>query len=95
MKKKKHEIKKKKKKTPICIGSDQKLFLFLLFIRQDVTWILFEFRFKDQRSVWLNISYEMAKKYFLNFRIKRLRKVKRITSRFHFWPIQVISPARK
>lgn len=49
--KKKHEIKKKKKKTPICIGSDQKLFLFLLFIRQDVTWILFEFRFKDQRSV--------------------------------------------
>lgn len=86
---------KKKKKTPICIGSDQKLFLFLLFIRQDVTWILFEFRFKDQRSVWLNISYEMAKKYFLNFRIKRLGKVKRITSRFHFWPIQVISPARK
>lgn len=93
--KKKHEIKKKKKKTPICIDSDQKLFLFLLFIRQDVTWILFEFRFKDQRSVWLNISYEMAKKYFLNFRIKRLGKVKRITSRFHFWPIQVISPARK
>lgn len=64
--KKKHEI-KKKKKTPICIGSDQKLFLFLLFIRQDVTWILFEFRFKDQRSVWLNISYEMAKKILLKF----------------------------
>lgn len=65
--KKKHEIKKKKKKTPICIGSDKKLFLFLLFIRQDVTWILFEFRFKDQRSVWLNISYEMAKKILLKF----------------------------
>ena len=67
MKKKKHEIKKKKKKTPICIVSDQKLFLFLLFIRQDVTWILFEFRFKDQRSVLLNISYEMAKKILLKF----------------------------
>ena len=65
--KKKNEIKKKKKETPICIGSDQKLFLFLLFIRQDVTWILFEFRFKDQRSVWLNISYEMAKKILLKF----------------------------
>lgn len=65
--KKKHEIKKKKKKTPIFIGSDQKLFLFLLFIRQDVTWILFEFRSKDQRSVWLNISYEMAKKILLKF----------------------------
>lgn len=64
---KKNEIKKKKEKTPICIGSDQKLFLFLLFIREDVTWILFDFRFKDQRSVWLNISYEMAKKLLLKF----------------------------
>lgn len=26
-----------------------------------------EFRFKDQRSVWLNISYEMAKKILLKF----------------------------
>lgn len=43
------ERRKKKKKTPICIGSDQKLFLFLLFIRQDVTWILFEFRFKRSK----------------------------------------------